>query len=165
MRERGFTLVEILIVVTVLLLLLGWAAPRYAAARVAANEGAAIRNLRTLHEAQAQYYAEFGRHARSLEELGTPKGTLPGPTGAGLIAGDLARGQKHGYSFEVRETKSGYELRAKPLLFGITGRRTFVSNETLGLYQSETEELPEAPETEENATESQGRSLERRAKP
>jgi prepilin-type N-terminal cleavage/methylation domain-containing protein len=165
MRERGFTLVEILIVVTVLLLLLGWAAPRYAAARVSANEAAAIRNLRTLHEAQAQYYAEFGRHARSLEELGAPKGTLPGPTGAGLIAGDLARGEKHGYRFEIRETKTGYELRAKPLLVGITGRRTFVSNETLGLYQSETEETPDAPEAEEATAEPQGRSLERRPRP
>lgn len=165
MRERGFTLVEILIVVTILLLLLGWAAPRYAAARVSANEAAAIRNLRTLHEAQAQYYAEYGRHARNFGELGTPKGTRPGSTGAGLIAGDLARGEKHGYRFEIRETKAGYELRAKPLLFGITGRRTFVSNETLGLYQSESEELPEAPETEETATGTQGRSTERRAKP
>ncbi len=146
--RRGFTLVELLIVAMIVMMILGWAAPRYAQARVVANEAAAQRSIRAIHQAQAQYYSEYGRHAASLAELGTPKSTRRGPAGADLITGDLATGEKHGYRFEVLPTKTGYQVRGRPILFGITGKRTFLSDETFGLFQSDTQGLPRLPETE-----------------
>lgn len=137
---------ELLIVVTIVMMILGWAAPRYARARVVANEADAQRSIRALHQAQAQYYSEYGRHAASLPELGPPKSTLRGPAGADLIAGDLAQGEKHGYRFEILSTPTGYQIRGGPLFLGITGKRTFLSDETFGLFHSDSQDLPRLPE-------------------
>jgi prepilin-type N-terminal cleavage/methylation domain-containing protein len=120
-RQSGFTLVEILIVVAIVLLLLGIAAPKLARARIQGYEGGAIRALRTLHVAQAQYYSETGRHAVTLDELAK----------RGNIAGDLASGEKSGYRFELKSSKTGYQIYAHPLH---SDARRFYTNDSLAIF-------------------------------
>jgi hypothetical protein len=92
---------------------------------------AAIRQIGTVHQAQTQYYSQFGKYAKSLTELGPPSGGEAGPEGADLIPGDLSKGEKTGYRFTVQAVEGGYTVTAVPVTYGSTGRRTFFSDQTL----------------------------------
>jgi type IV pilus assembly protein PilA len=129
--RRGFSLIELLIVIAIILIIAAIAAPKLNIARMQAEEMAAIRTLTTLHLAQTSYYSQFGRNAESLQQLGPPAGGQPGPAAADLISGDLAGGSKSGYIFAVTPTKEGYAITAVPQVFGQSGRRTFYSDQTL----------------------------------
>ena len=96
---------------------------KLAVARMHALEMAAILNIRSINNAQVQYYTQFGRYARSLSELG--------PSGAGLLPADSAAGTKGGYTFTLHSSPTGYTLNANPVKYGSTGRRTFFSDESL----------------------------------
>jgi len=119
-NRRGFTLVEILIVVAIIMLLFSMAAPKLARARVQGYEAGAIRAIRTLQVAQAQYYSETGHHATAIAELAQ----------RGNIAGDLADGEKSGYRFELKPGKTGYQIFAWPLH---PDARRFYSNDSLAI--------------------------------
>jgi type IV pilus assembly protein PilA len=129
--RRGFSLIELLIVIAIILIIAAIAAPKLNIARMQAEEMAALRTIDTIHAAQAQYYSQFGRNAESLQQLGPPAGGQPGPAAADLISGDLAAGQKSGYVFTVSPTKEGYTVTAVPQVFGQSGRRTFFSDQTM----------------------------------
>ncbi|MGO9241572.1 MAG: prepilin-type N-terminal cleavage/methylation domain-containing protein [Bryobacteraceae bacterium] len=130
--RRGFSLIELLIVIAIILIIAAIAAPKLNIARMQAQEMAAIRTITTLHLAQTSYYSQFGRNAESLLQLGPPSGGgQPGPAAADLISADLAAGQKSGYVFAVTPAKDGYTVTAVPQVFGQSGRRTFFSDQTL----------------------------------
>ncbi|MBM3810846.1 MAG: prepilin-type N-terminal cleavage/methylation domain-containing protein [Acidimicrobiia bacterium] len=129
--RRGFSLMELLIVVAILLIIAAIAVPRLNTARMHTQEMAAVRQLTTIHTAQTQYFSQFGRYATTLAELGPPASGQPGPAGADLIPGDLAAGEKTGYKFILQGTPTGYALTANPVSFGSTGRRTFFSDQSL----------------------------------
>lgn len=135
-KRRGFTLIEMLIVVAIVLIIAAVAIPRIDKARMQAQEMAAVRQIQTIHTAQAQYYSQFGRHATKLEELGPPTGGQEGPAGAGLLPGDLAKGNKSGYIFTMQATQSGYNINANPQSFGSSGRRTFFSDQTMVIREN-----------------------------
>jgi prepilin-type N-terminal cleavage/methylation domain-containing protein len=130
-RRRGFSLMELLIVVAILLIIGAIAIPRLNTARMQAQEMAAIRQITTIHTVQTQYQSQFGRFAKTLLELGPPQGGQPGPGGADLIPGDLALGKKTGYIFSVQESPTGYAVIAVPETYNSSGRRTFYSDESL----------------------------------
>ena len=71
-RRRGFSLIELLIVIAIILIIITIALPRLSRARMYSQETAAIAALRTIHTAQVQYYSQFGKYAASLTELGPP---------------------------------------------------------------------------------------------
>src|SRR5690242_4349573 len=90
-REGGFSLIELLIVIAIILIILAIALPKFNAARMNAQETAAISQIKTIHTAEVQYYSEFGRYASTLAELGPPTGGgTAGPAAADLIPDNLA---------------------------------------------------------------------------
>lgn len=134
--RRGFSLIELLIVVAIILILAAIAAPKLNQNRMQAQETAAIREIQTIQTALTQYYSQFGRFAVSLSEIGPPAGGQAGPTGADLIPGELAKGEHSGYRFAVATTPLGYSITAVPQAFGSTGRRTFYSDQTMVTRQN-----------------------------
>ena len=72
MRVRGFSLVELLIVVAIVVILLAVAIPNMMTARANAAETGVIREIQTIHQAQIQYQSQFGKSASTLVELGPP---------------------------------------------------------------------------------------------
>ncbi|MCS7026077.1 MAG: prepilin-type N-terminal cleavage/methylation domain-containing protein [Bryobacteraceae bacterium] len=135
-RQRGFSLIEIMIVVAIILVIASIAIPKINAQRMQAHEMAAIRTIQAIHTAQTQYFSQFGRYAANLQELGPPASGSPGPAAADLIPGDLAAGTKSGYIFTVQGGPNGYVIGAVPVAFNNTGRRTFYSDQTLVVRQN-----------------------------
>ncbi len=125
-RQRGFSLIELLIVIAIILVILGIALPQMNKAQMQARELAAVRTIQTLNTAQTQYYSEFGRYATSLTELGpAASGGQEGPSSAGLIPAGLATGTSGGYTYTVAATPTGYAVTAVPTQMGGSGRKTF----------------------------------------
>jgi prepilin-type N-terminal cleavage/methylation domain-containing protein len=127
----GFSLIELLIVIAIILIIAAIAAPKLNVARMQAQEMAAIRTMSTIHGAETSYFSQFGKFAENLQQLGPPAGGAAGPASADLISGDLAAGQKSGYVFTLTASADGYSISAVPQIFGQTGRRTFFSDQTM----------------------------------
>src|ERR1700761_8129814 len=131
-HERGFSLIELLIVIAIILVILSIALPQMGKARMHSQEMAAVAEVRTINQAQVQYQSQFGQYATALTQLGPPTsaGAAEGPQAAGLIPGNLASGTASGYNFTIAQTPTGYAVTAVPKTFGSTGRRTFYSDQS-----------------------------------
>ena len=66
--QRGFSLIELLIVIAIILIIAAIAVPKMNSQIMAAHEMAAIRQIGTIHTVQTQYYSQYGRYAASLTE-------------------------------------------------------------------------------------------------
>lgn len=135
-RLRGFSLIELLIVIAIILIILTIAVPRLSVAQMNAREMAVVREIQTVNTAQAQYMSQFGKFAASMAELGPPASGGPGPAAADLIPGSLSSGEKDGYSFILAATPSGYSLTVNPKVYNTTGRRTFYSDQNMIIHQN-----------------------------
>ena len=102
-----------------------------------AKETAALASIRTIHTAQVQYYSQYGRFATSLAELGPPASGAPSAAAADLIPADLASGEKHGYKFTMTGNGIEYQILAIPISFGVTGSRTFYSDQTMVIREND----------------------------
>ena len=130
-NRRGFTLIELLIVIAIILVIAAIAVPQMNKQLMSAHEMAAIRQITTIHQAETQYYSQFGKYAVSLAQMGPPASGAPGPEGAELIPKVLADGKNSGYLFTVAATPTGYAVTAVPETYNGSGRRTFYSDQTL----------------------------------
>ncbi|MFN7997864.1 MAG: prepilin-type N-terminal cleavage/methylation domain-containing protein [Bryobacteraceae bacterium] len=135
-RRRGFSLIELLIVIAIILIIVTVALPKLNKARMYAQETAALKAIQTINTAQVQYNSQYGRFATSLTELGPPTSGADNPSAAGLISGDLAGGEKQGYRFTMAGTPAGYTISAVPTAFGSTGSRTFFSDQSLVIREN-----------------------------
>jgi len=135
-RRRGFSLIELMIVIAIILIIATIALPKLNRAKMYAHETAAIKTLQTIHTAQTQYQSQFGRFATSLTELGPPQSGQPGPQAADLIENSLAAGEKSGYKFTVTGNQAGYVISAVPVAYNSTGSRTFYSDQTMQIRQN-----------------------------
>lgn len=143
-ETRGFSLVEALVVVMIILVIAAIAIPNMLQARIKANEGAAVASLRAIQTAQALYsdtYPEVG-YAATLADLGN-RGTdckPPGWHNACIIMDEtLTGGVKNGYVFQVLTDGStpaaNYIATATPQVLGSTGHCSYTSNQS-GAIQS-----------------------------
>src|ERR1700722_3243275 len=120
-RRRGFTLIEMLIVISIILILAAIAIPNAHKQLMLAHEQAAIQEISAIHKAETQYQAIYGRYAQDLIEMGPPVSGTDGPGAAGIIPKGLAGGRKSGYVFALAGTPTGYSVTAVPEAFGNTG--------------------------------------------
>jgi type IV pilus assembly protein PilA len=135
-RPNGFTLMELLIVISIMLILMLLAIPNYNKAKVWANESSAMKSLGAIREAQLMYnqtYPAVG-YACTLQALGKDATqTAATAAASGLLSGDLPSGTKAGYIFTITncakapnsERIVSYEVTAVPQSVSKTGNRGF----------------------------------------
>ena len=139
-KQNGFSLIELLIVVAIILIIAAIAIPNLLRARISANESAAVGALRTPNTAQISYNSTyptvgFASTLHNLGDGGTASNcggtTSPTSTSACLIDSALETGTKSGYSFAVSGATgtpaSSYQMIASPLSPNQTGVRYFCS--------------------------------------
>ena len=128
---RGFSLIELLIVIAIILIIAAIAMPKLTRARMFAYEMAAIRTLHAINTAQTQYFSTYGRYATTLAELGpAPSGGNATAAAADLVSQDLALGTKSGYNFTMVGSPQGYAVNANPQVFNTTGSRSFFTDQS-----------------------------------
>jgi|SRR5665213_683635 len=147
-RRRGFTLIELLIVISIILVILAIAVPKMNTQMQGAREMAVIREIGSVHQAETQYYSQFGKYAASLSQLGPPVSGADGPEAANILPKILADGKKNGFTYTLTTTPTGYAITAVPDSFGNSGRRTFYSDQTLVIRNNWGQEpaTPASPE-------------------
>lgn len=138
-REAGFTLMELLIVMAVILILMLVAIPSMLNMTIQAHETSALASLRAIQAAEVQYQTNFPANgfACSISALGgTPGSGPPTPQAAQMLQPALASGQKDGYTFTIsnctkvqnsnnQDMYTSYEVTAVPQTVGKTGHRGF----------------------------------------
>src|ERR1700757_2301095 len=102
-NQEGFSLIELLVVVAIILIIAAIAIPNLLHARVAANQASAVASLRTIDTAMITYYTTYPTvgYAPTLAALGGTSCAPADETAACLIDTQLASGSKSGYSFTV----------------------------------------------------------------
>lgn len=138
-KQKGFSLIELLIVVAIILIIAAIAIPNLLRSRIAANEASAVGSMRTINTAQVTYsttYPNVG-YASTMAALQTPSAgcTTPASTAACLIDATLAAAttaatQKSGYYFTLAGPSNtvGYTLNGDPAQAGSSGVRTFYTD-------------------------------------
>jgi type IV pilus assembly protein PilA len=140
-KQKGFSLIELLIVVAIILIIAAIAIPNLLRSRIAANQSAAVGTLRTLNTSQVTYSTSYpaAGYADTLAKLGPPasSATAPDKTAAGLIDNVVGCGtepcSKGGYKYYMVSTSTAepyadYTGSGTPLSFGGSGSKNYCSN-------------------------------------
>ncbi len=145
-KQKGFSLIELLIVVAIILIIAAIAIPNLMRSRMAANEASAVGSIRTINTGEVTYsatYPDVG-FSYTLAALGgtAAQCTAPSSTTACIIDNVLAAGTKSGYTITAVGTggvsgtspNTAYLDTATPQTVGTTGTRGFCSDQSGVIY-------------------------------
>jgi len=143
-KQKGFSLIELLIVVAIILIIAAIAIPNLLRSKLNANEASAVHSLRTLNTACANYASTYGTgYPAALSNLGPA--VVPSAAAADLIDSTLASGIKSGYTFIYTAGPAGvggvvntYTITADPTSRGNTGQRGFFTDQTFVIRANST---------------------------
>jgi type IV pilus assembly protein PilA len=142
-KQKGFSLIELLIVVAIILIIAAIAIPNLLRSRMAANEASAVGSIRTMNTAAITYNSTYGNgFPPSLAAMGTTGTAAVSCTNAQLLDSVLTAGTKSGYTFALTPGtvaqanppcgtpgwSDGYVVTAVPSSIGTTGQRAFCSD-------------------------------------
>ena len=141
-KQKGFSLIELLIVVAIILIIAAIAIPNLIRSRMAANEASAVASIRTINTSEVLYsttYAVATLFSAKLTDMADSAGTCgtvaPTATNACLIDNVLANANaapgKSGYTFVYAPGGGGYTVVADAVQQGSSGVRSFFSDQTL----------------------------------
>jgi len=148
MKKKGFSLIELLIVLAIILIIAAIAIPNLLRSRIAANEASATASLRTLNTAEVTYASTYNSGFTSvLGQLASPgAGNQPTWSAADLVdpilSGYQATGgytsttfTKNGYLFSFSTTGTypqiaTYSVNADPMARGSSGQRSFYTDQS-----------------------------------
>ncbi len=131
MRGRGFSLIELLIVVGIILVIAAIAVPRFMQSKMKANEANAASALRSISTAEVSYQTTYQQgFSPTLGALGP--GSPATAAAADLIDAVLASGTRHGYTYSYNPIDAdgngqfeAYTINANPVNPGVTGQKYF----------------------------------------
>jgi type IV pilus assembly protein PilA len=138
-KQKGFSLIELLIVVAIILIIAAIAIPNLMRSRMAANEASAVGSLRTLNTAQVTYSTTYGTGFGTLAQLGGPNACAASAGTACLIDSVLTAGTKSGYVMtSIPGNGAGtaispfvtFESTATAVALGQSGQRAFCSDQS-----------------------------------
>ena len=135
-KQKGFSLIELLIVVAIILIIAAIAIPNLLRSRMAANEASAVGSLRTINTAAVTYSTVYGTGYPGALSNMAPAASATS-TAADLIDSVLAGGTKSGFTFaytagaaDSAGNINSYTLTATPVSVGTTGQRRFFTNQS-----------------------------------
>jgi prepilin-type N-terminal cleavage/methylation domain-containing protein len=132
-KQKGFSLIELLIVVAIILIIAAIAIPNLLRSKIAANQASAVGSLRTLNTACIAFSTSYGQFPSALTNLGpVASGGTASSTSADLIDQVLAGGQKSGYNFSYTAggSNQSYSITATPITVGTTGQNMYYTDQS-----------------------------------
>jgi type IV pilus assembly protein PilA len=145
-KQKGFSLIELLIVVAIILIIAAIAIPNLLRSRMAANEASAVGSIRTINTAAISFNSSYGDgFPKTLTQIGTTGTGAVSCANAEYLDSVLTTGSKSGYTFAMGAgvtpwpaasvpagcaagSVDGYTITAVPATKGTTGQRSFCSD-------------------------------------